>query len=563
MGVLISNLMPAPMAFVSTVILLLFLGMIDTRTLLAHYTNQTLITLILLLQVSYVVEKTVVIPMLSRTIFSSSSLRWSLAKLSGLAVLLSSHLNNTAIVASLMGTIRTNPYISPSKLLIPLSYASIIGGVLTLVGTSTNLIVNSFLEKGGFEPILFYDFIYIGAPIAIIGLLYVIFVLPRMLPDNGKHIASGTKTYFLEAKVMPRSRLIGRSVNANGLRNMDHLFLVEIVRRDNLISPVTPEEILQAGDVLVFAGDIKQMQELRKFDGLVLYHQRGDLLTSNLQEVVVRHNAPIIGYKIKEAQFRTKFDAVVVAIKRGREKLSGKIGYHTLQPGDNLVLAVGNEYQKHENLYRHFIQISSVDPNTLFNKRESVIAIALFVGGIGLAAFNVLTLFKIMVIVLLAYLAMGFLKLKELKNTLNLGLLLMIGSSLALSDIIATYGVDRVLSNYILTIFGMDSPYWALAGVYLTTVILTELITNNAAAALVFPIAISAAHQLDVNHMPFVMAIAYAASASFLTPIGYQTNTMIFSIGNYRFTDFLRGGISLSLLYGIIVLLLIPYFFPF
>lgn len=560
---LISTRINAALLFVGAVCICLFAGLIESKELLECYANETLITLLILLQISSVVERTVFVPLLSKQIFSSKNPRLTLLKLSSFSLLLSSHLNNTAVVASLMGVVRNNQVLAPSKLLIPLSYASIMGGILTLIGTSTNLIINSFVIDRDLPSLQFYDFFFVGAPLAVLGLIYLVWILPRLLPDHGVKQTNQNGEYFVEAKVSARSKLIGKTVEENGLRNMDHLFLAEVVRKEGLISPVTPDEQIREGDSLVFTGDINEIQDLRKFEGLTIQDKFDDILKSNLQEVVIRHNAPIIGQRVKDSQFRTKFDAVIVAIRRGTERLSGKIGAMTLLPGDNLVLAVGTEFEKHRNLRRNFIFVSPVEANAAYKHSESNIIGGSFLGAILLVALGWVSLFKVMLGLMLVYLALGYLKVKNLKNNLNLSLLLMIGSSLGLSAVMRNHGVAEDVGQFMLQVFGMETPITALIGVYVATVIITELITNNAAAALMFPIAWSTAEQLGADPMPFIMAIAYAASASFLTPIGYQTNTMVFSVGNYAFTDYFKGGIVLSVVYGIIVVSLVPYFFPF
>ncbi|MDW3649518.1 MAG: SLC13 family permease [Bacteroidia bacterium] len=559
-----SKLHPA-LLFVSAALIFSFAGMIEVQELLTYYANETLITLLLLLHVSVAVEKSNLILFLSKQIFKKKSFHGSLFRLSFFTMLFSGILNNTAIVATLMGTVKNNPHkFAPSRLLIPLSYSAIMGGVLTLIGTSTNLIVNSFTIKAGLEPIGFFDFFYVGAPIALIGLLYVVLVLPHLLPRQGWEEDEDTVSYFLEAEVRAGASIIGKSITENGLRNMDHLFLAEIIRDNRLISPVEPNQILREGDILVFTGAVSKIQELRKFPGLEI-QEKGteEILDSNLQEVVVRHTSPLLGRRIKDANFRTKFDAVVVAVSRGDEKLSGKIGNIKLQTGDELVLATGAEFYRHENLRRNFSILNPLDPDGIMTSRESWITVGLFLIGLVTAATGLLSLFQAMVLLLLAYLGLGYLKFKQLKNNLNVSLLLMIGSALGISQVISEYGLADLISSGILDFVGMGSPVYALAGIYLATLITTEVITNNAAAALMFPIAIATATLLEVSPIPFIMAIAYAASASFLTPIGYQTNTMVYAVGKYKFGDYFKGGIVLSLLYAVMVITLVPYFFPF
>ncbi len=322
---LVSNRIRPSLAFVLAISVCLLAGWIQAPELLQHYSNETLIGLILLLQVSTVLEKTHLLPMLSRSMIRPDSLRKTLFRLTGSTLLLSAILNNTAVVAAFMGMIRQNKHFQPSRLLIPLSYAAIMGGVMTLIGTSTNLIVNSFVIQSGRPSIGFLDFMYIGLPLGLLGILYLCIGAPIALPKHENHEKSNNGHYFLEADVMPGSRLIGKTVSDNGMRQMDYLFLAEIIRKDHLISPVTPDEYIQEGDSLVFTGDVTQIQELRKFEGLELHSGLAGILRSNLQEVVIRHNAHIIGRQVKDAQFRTKFDAVIVAVRRGEKRLMGKI----------------------------------------------------------------------------------------------------------------------------------------------------------------------------------------------------------------------------------------------
>ncbi len=560
---LLSNRVPAPLSFAVATLLLLYSGLLPSETLLAAFTNETLVGLILLLLVSSVLEKTYFLPWLTQRLFWGRSLSGVLGRLGGFVLLSSSHLNNTAVVAALMGAVKTNPRFAPSKLLIPLSYAAIMGGTLTLVGTSTNLIVSGFAKEAGLPDIGFYDFFYVGAPLSLLGMVYLVGVLPRWLPARGWSPEGPQGEFFLEAQVAPQSRLLGRSVQTNRLRQLDHLFLAEIIREDRLISPVMPEEVLEADDRLIFTGDVKQIQELRKFDGLNILDHIDDVAKSNLQEVVVKHNAPVIGQRVKDTNFRTRFDAVVVGVRRGEDRLPGKIGPMVLRPGDNLVLAVGREFERHDNLRRNFIFIHPIEAANHLNHRESWIAMGGFLLGLMLVAWQVCSLFEAMLGLLALYLGLGYLSTKTLKNQLNLGLMVMIGCSLAIAQVMQQQGLAQALAQGVIDLTGQHEPLAALAGVYLATMLITELVTNNAAAALIFPIAVATAQQLGVSPMPFVMVVAYGASASFLTPIGYQTNTMVYALGNYRFSDYFRAGLGLSLLYGVLTVSLVPYFFPF
>lgn len=560
---LIKGWVAPAIAFVCAMAVFVFTGLITPKEMLVHLANETVVTLILLLQVTSVVERTPFIPWLSFRIFDRKSEVKSQAKLAGLTILLSSVLNNTAIVASFMGAVKGNRYFSPSKFLIPLSYAAIIGGCLTLIGTSTNLVVNSFVVNAGFKPIGFFDFIYVGLPIALLAIVILVFVTPRLLPDYGSNKSQSASQYFVEARVKKGSRLIGRSVQDNGFRNLSSLFLAEIIRENRLISPVNPDEMIQEGDALVFTGDVRQIQELNQFDGLTLVLDLDPKLMSNLKEVVVANNSTLIGQTIKNAQFRTRFDAAVVGVRRGDEKLSGKIGNIELQAGDNLILAAGKEFNRHMNLRRNFYMVGSISTSDYLSWKEGWLIISLFVAGIILAATEVVSLFKVVLALLLIFMGLRFLRIRDMRNNSNFDLLIMIGCSIGMAQIMSKYGIDTLISNSILGIFGTESPRLALAGVYIATALITEIVTNNAAAALLFPVALATAQTMGVSPVPFFMALAYGASASFLTPIGYQTNTMVYSLGRYKFTDYFIPGLIFNVLFAVLCIWLVPYFFPF
>lgn len=273
-------------------------------------------------------------------------------RLYGLTAVCSGILNNTAVVSTMLAPIRNNRFHQPSKLLLPLSYAAILGGTLTLVGTSTNLIVNSLVIDFGLPSLNFFDFTLVGVCL-VIGCGVLLFFLSRFLPDRGLNKVEA-KEYLIDSEVKPGSELIGRTVEQNGLRHLESLFLVEILRGGHLISPVTPSEVIQEGDRLIFSGDIKKVTALTQFDGLSLFADDTGLPLSNLSEVVIRPDSQLISKTLKRAGFRALFDAAVVAIKRDGEAISGKLGDVILQSGDYLVLAVGNDFSSRHNITKNF-----------------------------------------------------------------------------------------------------------------------------------------------------------------------------------------------------------------
>ena len=338
---------PAVWVFVSAMLATYFLGLVDTAEVLAKATNSGLITLILLLLVSIGLEKLSWLTRLSGKLITANY-SVSLLRMGFFTALFSAFVNNTAVVATLAHTMRSNRHHPASKLLLPLSYAAILGGTVTLIGTSTNLIVSSFLEDATGQGLAFGDFIWVGLAVTGVGLL-VILASSGLLPA-GTTEQIDINEYLIEAEVDADSALVGKSILENGLRELEDLFLVEIVRGSYLISPVAPQEYIEAGDKLIFSGDIKQIKVLEDFDGLRLFAIEEGLLRTNMTEVIVMPGATVEGKTVKDSGFRSLFDAAVVGMRRGGKRLSGKLGNITIHAGDNMMLAVGPDFNERKNL---------------------------------------------------------------------------------------------------------------------------------------------------------------------------------------------------------------------
>jgi di/tricarboxylate transporter len=482
-------------------------------------------------------------------------------RLFGVTTLFSSILNNTAVVATLLSPIRNNPHHFASKLLIPLSYASILGGTLTLIGTSTNLIVNSMYIEASGRSLSFFSFTAVGAVLVVVCGI-VMFFCARFLPVLEQEKANSAG-YFIDAKVLDGSELVGRSVEINGLRHLESLFLVEVVRNGRLISPVSPTEVIQVNDRLIFCGEVTKLLQLGQFSGLEIFAEKNGSLDSNLTEVVVRQESIIVGKTLKNTGFRALFDAAVVAIRRDGEQVSGKLGEIVIRAGDFLVLAVGEDYRTRTNISKNFLVLSGVEPETRINGWRAWLSIGGFISVIGLAAFGAIDLLEGLVLLLGSLLFTKSLTANELVRRFPIDIWLVVSSAILLSNALVNSGVVELLSGFINQFNDPTYVFMALVLVYLVTWFMTELVTNNAAAALMFPIGYSVALGFGVDVLPFVMTVAFAASGSFISPYGYQTNLMVFNAGNYRLIDFIKVGLPVSLVYGAVVLIMVPIVFPF
>ncbi|PKF80483.1 SLC13 family permease [Vibrio sp. vnigr-6D03] len=556
---LVTRIKPS-IIFAGAAFLAYMAGLSDITEIAANFTNSSLLTLVLLILVSCALEKSRLISWVSRHI-SEGRLGSVVAKLGISTALLSSFTNNTAVVVSLIGAIKRNQQHSPSRLLIPLSYAAILGGTLTLIGTSTNLIINSFVEDAGLPSLNFFTPTMIGLSVLVGGMLILI-PLSYLLPNHEDH-SQDDLPYFLEAIVEPGSPLVGRTIAENNLRALRKLFLAEVIRDGETTASVDPDFVLQAKDRLLFCGDVESVATLQEIQGLKLFGQH-HLNGQSFLEVVVSSSASICNKTLKSSQFRDRFDAVVVAIRRGHERLEGGLGNVRLTAGDTLVLVPGKRFEAERRTHsREFVLVNDLDSTARLDSNKSTMVLLGFASVIGLALLEVLPLLKGLAGYLLVLLAAGIVTFNELRRRFPTDIVVIVGSALTIAQLMMSSGLSVRLGDMFIEAFNGWGVFGALVATYLLTLVLTELITNNAAAALAFPLGYSMAIGYGVDPMPFIMAVLFGASASFISPYGYQTNLLVYSVGNYHITDYLRVGLPISLVYSALVLTLIPYFFPF
>lgn len=550
----------AAWVFGAVAVLTYLTDLLNVQQFAASFTDSSLLTLVLLLLVSIALEKTRLISWVGQQL-NNGGLRTVLGRLWISTAVLSSFTANTAVVASLIGAIKRSQKFAPSKLMLPMAFAATFGGTLTLIGTSTNLVVNSFLDKAELPLLQFFTTTAVGAGVVLSGMLMMWLIADR-LPVTEKTVEEADLPYFLEARLSEDSVLIGKTVGEAGLRHLRKLFLAEIVRGEQNIAPVRPDEKLRSGDVLLFAGDMESVALLQEIQGLTLYGHHS-MNGQALVEAIISHSSSLNGVSLKDAKFREEFDAVVVAVKRGQERLQGGLGSIVLQTGDTLLLVPGKSFHQNSKLNKEFLLVNGVDSATRLSLRRSWGVLSAFVAVVGLSMTGELPLLKGLVLLLIGLMATGIISLQEIRRRFPLDIVLIVGGALVLSQAMENTGVSELLGQGLLQVFSGYHLFWALAALYFFTLILTELMSNNAAAALACPLAISLAKAFGIDPMPLIMAVLFGASASFISPWGYQTNLLVFTVGNYKLSQYIKVGLPMALAYSIAVLTLIPLFFPF
>ena len=556
---LVFSRLSATVLFLMAAIGCLIAGLIEPDAFWAKATNEGLVTLMLLMLCAVALERLPWLGLLSRRI-DSPNRYLAVARITAVAASTSAFLNNTAIVAALAQVLRRSRYHLPSQLLLPLSYAAILGGTLTLIGTSTNLIVSSFLADRRGNGLAFFDFLWVAGPVVlVVGLLLV--VLSSRLP---KRVVAEEEQgeYVLEAVVEREGGLVGRTVRDAGLRELETLYLSEIIRGSQVITAVAPGEVLQGGDRLNFVGDIKDASRLTQISGLTTFASEEGLMQPSLTEVIVAPGSILNGRTPKELGFRARFDAAIVGLQRDGETVSGKLGRTALRPGDLLVLATGEDFAQRKNLGRNFYLLSDdLDVRLLDSKQGFLVPLA--VGAvIAMAATGSLSLSVGLLGLLMGLWLSGLVSVDDLRRRFPFDIWILVASALVLAQSLVGSELISTFMSLVLPVMMDQTPLIGLVVVFLLTLMLTELVTNNAAAALMFPIGYGLAESLGVDVMPFVLAVAFAASGSFLTPYGYATNLIVQNIGGYTRGDYLRFGLPISVAYsvGILTMLCVTYF---
>ncbi|WP_138416163.1 SLC13 family permease [Aquibacillus sediminis] len=544
-------------------------GILTPAEAVAGFSNEGMLTIALLFMIAGAIQKSglvehVVTYLLGKGRTEKRSLCHFLLPITGA----SAFLNNTPIVVTLTPIVRkwcATHEVSPSKFLIPLSYASILGGMLTLMGTSSNLVVHGLMLERGMEGYSFFTLTLVGLPAMILGFIYLITFGYKLLPSRpvfGETFSANSKEYLTEMVVEENypyldNPLVNKTVEEAGLRNLDGVYLIAIIRNHEKIYPVKNSTKIRAHDRLIFTGFISKIASLQDRKGLTL--KTGTNVTldklrngnGQLVEVVVSHQSSLLYQKVKDTNFRAKYDSGIVAVHRNNERIDSKIGDIVLKPGDTLLLLTGADFHERSSQSTDFYVVTEVNDHPLLNKLDSKkawLAVATLAGMILLVSLNVLSMFKAMVITVAVYFIFNIVSAHEAKNYVQFNVLLLIASAFGVGQALFKTGVAKWIADQLVTFSIPFGQIGVLVLLYLLTVIFTEVITNNAAAVLMFPIAVEAAYQLGEEPIAFLLLITIGASASFLSPIGYQTNLIVYGPGGYKFSDYMKVGLPLSMI---------------
>lgn len=595
---------------------LIGLGVISIEDGLSGFSNASVVTIGAMYVIGAGLQSTGAMDSISHWLLGRPDKNTSLTRILAPVSLLSAFMNNTPIVAFFLPVfvqMAKRLRISPSRLLIPLSYATILGGCCTLVGTSTNLVVDGFLRKKGLEPMTMFELSYVGIPIAVVGVIYLVTIGKRLLPDRAdllEHIESHRREYVIEMIVRDGCMLAGKTVREAGLRDLPGLYLFRIERNGTTVSPVAPNDKIEINDILSFSGIASTVVDLQKIRGLQPIEHR-EIIPDSLEvlddgthsldsleglppveidqkaaprtgrllsEVVVSTTSPLVGISIKDANFRTHYNASILAVHRSGERLEQKIGKIILQVGDTLLVDADEDFIRRWKHSPDFVLVSGVEDSAPVAHERAWIALMIFFGVLvsmsvtsffpGLKNLNrQLADFMNPVTVALTgavlMILTGCVKSSDSHRSIQMSVILLVGAALGMSTALEKSEADKWLAANIQQMFDGSSPLVMLAIIYFLTFTLSEFLSNNATAAMMSSLSLAIANQMQVDPRPFLIGVAVASSCAFATPIGYQTNLMVLGPGGYRFIDYVKVGLPLNLICMIVAVLLIPFIWPF
>jgi len=569
----------------TALLILVCCQIIPMKEAITGFSHETIFTIAGLLVVGTGLQMTGAIEVISRAMLGQPKPGTTLLRLIAPVSFLSAFMNNTPLVAFFLPIfvhVAKKLKVSPSKLLIPLSYASVMGGACTLIGTSTNLVIDSKLKDAGLGGMGMWELAWIGIPVTIVGLTYLVTLGYRWLPsrtDILEYAETHPREYTVELIVRPDCSLIGSTIRKSGLRDLPGLYLYAIEREGERLSPVDPDQFLLLADTLCFSGIVSTILDAQKIRGLepidhheqILPHPALSSLPAaqgvptaaprsgnQLCEVVISPSSPLVGITVKEADFRSRYHASIVAVHRSGEKIERKIGQIVLQPGDTLLVDAPEDFARRWRNSRDFILVSGIEDSAPVDHSRAWIALSIFalvVVGMSMMPKNA-ALFALIGAVLTVL--TGCTTAREANRNIDLPVLILIAAALGVSNALDKSGAADLIANLLITWAQPYGKVAVLAVVVVLTGVLTELLSNNACAAIMATLALATAKTTNMDPRPLLLAVAVTSSYGFATPLGYQTNLMVYGPGGYKFTDYLKVGIPLDIICWTMTIVIIP-----
>ncbi|MDB9420583.1 SLC13 family permease [Microcystis aeruginosa] len=577
----VAEWLPVDLTALCVAIVLILLGLVTPEEGIAGFSNSATVTVMAMFVLSAGITRTGVIQVIRDRllVWGGKNPHQQVFVLGALVGPISAFINNTAVVAIFLPIVEDwckKQKISPSKLLIPLSYATVLAGMITVVGTSTNILASGISAKLGYGEFSLFQFTALGVVTFLAGLIYLTIFAPKLLPDRKSSTGEfldddyGSKVYLSEVIISPRSNLIGQTLSESGLQRKFDFDVLELIRNKVHLSQPLADKVLNAGDILIVHSSREELLKIKDERGLEIFadvkFHKGDVESvittgeEKLAEVLILSNSRLIGTTLKDLKFRQRYNATVLAIRRGSELLQGRLGKIPLKFGDLLLVQGPKQSFVGLQTTRELLVLEEKEIESL-RQDKGMIALIITLSVIIIAAFDIQPILVTSLVGVVLMVITGCLKPGEVYGSIRWDIIFLLAGLIPLGTAMDNSGTTKWLADNLVAIGGHLSGFWILVFFYLITSVLTEILSNNAAVVLMIPVAVEVAKTLDLNPLAFMYAVTFAASNSYLTPIGYQTNTMVYAPGGYKFLDFTRLGAPLNLILTILTPVLILVFY--
>ncbi|CCI22405.1 conserved membrane hypothetical protein [Microcystis aeruginosa PCC 9809] len=577
----VAEWLPVDLTALCVAIVLILLGLVTPEEGIAGFSNSATVTVMAMFVLSAGITRTGVIQVIRDRllVWGGKNPHQQVFVLGALVGPISAFINNTAVVAIFLPIVEDwckKQKISPSKLLIPLSYATVLAGMITVVGTSTNILASGISAKLGYGEFSLFQFTALGLVTFLAGLIYLTIFAPKLLPDRksstGEFLEDdyGSKVYLSEVIITPRSNLIGQTLSQSGLQRKFNFDVLELIRNKVHLPQPLADKVLNAGDILIVHSSREELLKIKDERGLEIFadvkFQKGDIESAittgeeKLAEVLLLSNSRLIGTTLKDLKFRQRYNATVLAIRRGSELLQGRLGKIPLKFGDLLLVQGPKQSFIGLQTTRELLVLEEKEIESL-RQDKGIIALMITLLVIIIAAFDIQPILVTSLVGVVLMVITGCLKPGEVYGSIRWDIIFLLAGLIPLGTAMDNSGTTKWLADNLVAIGGNLSGFWILVFFYLITSVLTEILSNNAAVVLMIPVAVEVAKTLGLNPLAFMYAVTFAASNSYLTPIGYQTNTMVYAPGGYKFLDFTRLGAPLNLILTILTPSLIVLFY--